>query len=467
MRNLRMLSLGLAISLLFAQTSHAAVFITPFGEKIEVAETGTAQEVILETLGEDAPGTVAGPGAASEPGTVHSGSQAGTGGPGTMPQKYTQVIQPSASYSTKEPVSLNGNASVVKPTVSAQGAVLYDVTHDKFLYEKNADTKYYPASITKVLTALLVLENARLDETVTFSKTAVTDLESGAVTLNIKEGDKVSVEDCLYGLMLKSANEVANGLAEHVGGSLSGFSDMMNAKAKELGCTNSNFVNPNGLNNTNHLTTARDMAKIAAAAFENETFCKIVSTTSYQFPATQAAGERTISMGHKMLYPNDSRYYDGIVGGKTGYTSKAGNTLVTCVERDGVRMVAVILKTSGTHYADTKAMLDYGFGVTGYHKWIADGPDWRFELADGTRLSNCFVTIDGKEYAFDMDGKMVTGWLTLGQNWYYFGDTGAMIRGDWRQDGGLWFYLGEDGAMMKNAWIDNQYYVGADGVWVE
>ena len=105
--------------------------------------------------------------------------------------------------------------------------------------------------------------------------------------------------------------------------------------------------------------------------------------------------------------------------------------------------------------------------TTAYHKWIADGSVWYFELADGTRLANCFVTIDGKEYAFDKDGKMVTGWLTLGPNWHYFGNSGAMIKSDWRQDGGLWFYLGADGAMVKNAWIDDQYYVGADGVWVE
>lgn len=540
MKKLRLLSLGLAMSLFFAQTAQAAVFITPFGEKIEAAESNSTQQVVPETQ-------IGGkPGEAAEPGNAGA-TEPGSGGPGAAKQETTQVMKPSASYSTKEPVQVNntvssggpgaqqnaaqtqgGNtqnsntqtvtetvidevkaAAVAKPNVAAQAAILYDVTNDKVLFEKNADTQFPPASITKVLTALLVLENAKLDEMVTFSKTAVTYLESGAVTLYLTEGDKVSVKDCLYGLMLKSANEVANGLAEHVGGSILNFCNMMDAKAKELGCTNSNFENPNGLNNTSHRTTARDMAKITAAAFENEEFRKIVSTTSYKFPATKAMGARTVSMGHKMIYPNDSRYYEGILGGKTGYTSKAGNTLVTCVERDGVRLVAVVLKSQSTHYADTKAMLDYGYALhnagavvtktvetkttqnvdhsggpgaansgnadsgaaaavtTAYHKWIADGSVWYFELADGTRLANCFVTIDGKEYAFDKDGKMVTGWLTLGPNWHYFGNSGAMIKSDWRQDGGLWFYLGADGAMVKNAWIDDQYYVGADGVWVE
>lgn len=510
MNKVRLLTLSLSMSLAFAQVAQASVFITPFGttqvyrveDQTYVEETGAAET--------EAPSTEV-----QAPSAVENQQQS----PGAMEEPA--VILPSASYSTKEPVVVNipkeigpgvktepstqlademvseaDKAEIAIPEIAAEGAVLYDVTHDKFLFEKNADKQFYPASITKILTALLVLENAKLDETVTYSKTAVTNLESGAVTLQIQEGDKVSVKDSLYGLMLKSANEVANGLAEHVGGSVSGFADMMNAKAKALGCTGSNFENPNGLNNQDHYTTARDMAKIAKAAFANETLCKITSTTSYKFPETKAAKARTISMGHRMLYKSDARYYDGIVGGKTGYTSKAGNTLVTCVERDGVRMIAVILKSRSTHYTDTKALLDYGYAlseagaleqkptdngnealgpgavsqeetVTANHKWIADGAVWRFELADGTRLSNCLVTIDGSDYAFDVDGKMVTGWLTLGENWHYFGSSGAMAKNEWRQDGSLWFYLGEKGAMVKNAWIDNLYYVGSDGVWVQ
>lgn len=409
-----------------------------------------------------------------------------TQGPGVTNQTDTGT-----SVETKK-------AEIEEPVIAAESAILYDVTHDRVLYEKNADTKRYPASITKILTALLVLENAGMNEIVTYSENAVTRLESGAVTLQLQAGDRVSVKDSLYGLMLKSANEVANGLAEHVGGTLYGFADMMNAKAAELGCTNSHFVNPNGLNNADHYTTARDMAKIAKAAFANETLCEITSTTSYKFPETKAAKARTVSMGHKMIYENDSRYYEGIVGGKTGYTSLAGNTLVTCVERDGVRMIAVILKSRSTHYSDTKALFDYGYELekagamtpvqqnsvttgqptvqtgmtsaepkTAFHKWVKDGENWRFELADGTRLSDCFVTIDGAEYAFDSEGKMVNEWFALGQNWHYFGSSGAMVKSDWRKDGDYWFYLGADGAMMRNTWIDQQYYVGADGVWVE
>ncbi len=595
MNRFRIFSIGLAMSLMVSQTAQAAVFITPFGTRVEMTTGETLGSTETETETQSQAQTQAQSQTQTQTQTQEPSAGAPSGGPGAE-AGAAPVTKPSASYSTSETVTvtvavdasqagtqgtsgqananqaggtqagtaqepagvadLNIPATITKPVVSAEGAILYDVTHNRFLYEKNADQKFYPASITKLLTALLVLENAKMDETVTYSKNAVTRLESGAVTLQLQEGDQVSVKDSLYGLLLKSANEVANGLAEHVGGTLYDFADMMNAKAKALGCTGSHFVNPNGLNNSDHYTTARDMAKIAKAAFANPTLCEIASTTKYTFPATKAAAARTISMGHKMVYPTDSRYYEGIVGGKTGYTSLAGNTLVTCVERDGVRMVAVVLKSRSTHYADTKAMLDYGYAlqdagvltnapagtnggqtaasgqvnagsqnvtgqnvaagpgafgsgqnsgtsggpgsvsgsqgtssgmsggpgsvnpgnggqnvtmqtVTRTHRWIEDGSIWRFELADGTRLANCFVTIDGKEYAFDTEGKMVTGWLTLGPNWHYFSNSGAMIRSDWRQDDGLWFYLGADGAMMRNTWIDNVYYVGEDGVWVE
>jgi D-alanyl-D-alanine carboxypeptidase len=238
-----------------------------------------------------------------------------------------------------------------------------DASTGTLLFSKNGETRYYPASITKLMTALLAAEKCSLPETVTFSKTATTNLESGAVTLGLIEGDKLTVEQCLYGLMLKSANEVANGLAEHVSGSVGAFSALMNARAAELGCTGTNFVNPNGLNSSSHYTTPHDMALIARAAFQNDTVRKVSSTLSYQIPATKNASARTVTMGHKMINPGESRYYPGVLGGKTGYTSLAGNTLVTCVEKDGVRLIAVVMKSKTTHYEDTKALLDYGFSL--------------------------------------------------------------------------------------------------------
>ena len=137
---------------------------------------------------------------------------------------------------------------------------------------------------------------------------------------------------------------------------------MMNERAASLGCTNTHFANPHGLNDPDHYTTPYDMALIARAAFENETVKTIAGTRTYTLPATKKnPSGLTVTMGHKMINPNDSRYYEGILGGKTGYTSKAGNTLATVVERDGVRLIAVVMKSRSTHYTDTKALLDYGY----------------------------------------------------------------------------------------------------------
>ena len=248
-----------------------------------------------------------------------------------------------------------------EPEIAAEGAVLIDGATGKVLYGKNADQPFYPASITKVMTALLTLEHCSLNDVVTFSSSATTNLESGAVSLDITEGDRLTVEQCLHGLLMKSANEIGNGLAEHIAGSVPNFAQMMNDKARTLGCANTNFVNSHGLNDAAHKTTPYDMALIMRAALQNETFRRIATTQTYDFPATKKAAARTITMGHKMIYPSDSRYYEGVIGGKTGYTSLAGNTLVTGAERNGVQLIVVIMKSKQTHYTDTKALLDYGF----------------------------------------------------------------------------------------------------------
>ena len=249
------------------------------------------------------------------------------------------------------------------PAVTAEGACLIDANTGTILYGKNMDTPYFPASITKIMTALLVIENCKLDEIVTFSREAVYNVEADSSSLGMDVGDTLSVEDCLYGLMLKSANEVGNALAEHVAGSIEAFADMMNERARELGCTNTNFANPHGLNNPDHHVSPRDMALIAAAAFSNETFVRIDSTRSYKIPPTKRNPDGIyVSCGHRMLKPNDAMYYPGIIGGKTGYTSLAGNTLVTCVERNGLKLVCVVMKdTNPSHYEDTRNLLDFGF----------------------------------------------------------------------------------------------------------
>lgn len=249
-------------------------------------------------------------------------------------------------------------------SIESDGGILIDANSGTVLYGKNIHEPYYPASITKILTAYIIINHCDLDDTVTFTHSAVNTLEPGSSILGARVGDQMSVRDCLYALLLQSANEVANALAEHCSGSVEAFAELMNEEAKKLGCVDSNFANPSGLNNENHYTSAHDMSLIAKAAFSDPTFLEIDKTLYYDVPAGQLQqypdGWRYY-MHHRMMKKNDSLYYNGIIGGKTGYTSLAGNTLVTCAERDGLKLIAVVLNGHQTHYSDTKAMLDFGF----------------------------------------------------------------------------------------------------------
>ena len=338
----KVLASGLGTAMLFSQTAYADTVMVPpppFIGGSQTGNTGLGNGIVQ-------PGVTGGQNNSAE-------NQGGPGGAGGQSSTENQG-GPGVSGNQSGSQSSSSHAQeAALPQVKAEGAVLMDAATGKVLFGKNQDMQFYPASITKVMTALLVLERCSLNDTVTFSASATTNLESGAVSLGISEGDQLTVEQCLYGLLLKSANEIGNGLAEHVAGSVSAFADLMNARARELGCKNTHFTNPHGLNDTAHKTTPYDMALIMRAALQNETFRKIDTTTSYEFPATKKSAAKTITMGHKMMYPTDSRYYEGIIGGKTGYTSKAGNTLVTGAQRNGVRLIAVVMKASGSHYTDT------------------------------------------------------------------------------------------------------------------
>ncbi len=251
------------------------------------------------------------------------------------------------------------------PSITGESAYLVEINSGAVLYGKNENETRFPASITKVMTALVVLEHCQLDEQVTFSHEAVTDIESGGNFSGMAlEGETLTVEQCLYLLLLNSVNESGYALAEHVAGSLPAFADLMNQKAASLGCTNTHFANPHGLNDSNHTTTAHDMALIFWAALQNETFYRIDSATSYEIPPTEKNPKGfKCTMHHKMMLSSSEYYDERVKAGKTGYTSIAKNTLVTYAEKDGMELVCVVMKDAGggVVYQDTKSILDYGF----------------------------------------------------------------------------------------------------------
>ena len=255
------------------------------------------------------------------------------------------------------------------PQIYAESAIVMEASTGTILYNKDMDMVNYPASITKIMTALVALEHCSLDDIVTYSYYATHSIEAGSSSIGTTEGEELTVEESLYALMLESANECGNGLAEHVAGSIDAFVEMMNQKAAELGCTNTHFTNPHGLPDENHYTSAHDMALITQAALQNEDFVRISGTARYQMRATNKDEEITyMTNHHKMIASNggDERFLDDtVIAGKTGYTSAAKNTLVTVAERNGMTLIVVTMKTASTAesgipiYTDTALLLDY------------------------------------------------------------------------------------------------------------
>ncbi len=307
---------------------------------------------------------------------------------------------------------------------SASSAILVDVDSGRVLYEQNADAKMLIASTTKILTALVAIEEGDLSATVTVKREAT--LTEGS-SMYLKEGEQLTLEALLYGLLLCSGNDAAVAVADAVGGSQTGFVALMNAKAKELGMTGSSFANPNGLDDEHHYSTARDMARLAAAAVENETLVRIASTR------TVTIGGRTMTNHNKLL-----NYMDGCIGLKTGYTKAAGRTLVSCAQRNGQRLVAVTLQ-DGNDWADHQSLYEYGFtayparraatlgqvvqraevrGGTAKTVPLVAADSFAWPLAQGERLETR-VEVDGKltapitagtevgEAVFTVDGREV------------------------------------------------------------
>ena len=263
---------------------------------------------------------------------------------------------------------INSTASLTQsssPEVSVETYCLMDADSGQVILQKNMDTQMRPASITKILTALIVVESVEnLEEEMTFSENAVTSIPILSSTLApvTKPGETMRVKDALYGMVLKSANECANGLAEHVAGSIEAFADKMNERLKKIGTKHTHFVTPSGLDDEKHYTTAYDMALIFKEALSNPTVKELFSAKSYTIPATNVSQKRTLQAGHQFV--TGVQQCDGVYAGKTGYTVNAKWTLATAAERNGHNLILISMKSDeGRNYEDAKLLLDYGFGL--------------------------------------------------------------------------------------------------------
>jgi len=249
------------------------------------------------------------------------------------------------------------------PRVGAEAAILIDADTGIILYEKNIHEKLYPASITKILTTLIGSESCSMDEMVTFSKEAVFSITSDSSSAGLDVGESISVEQCMYAILVGSANEAANGLAEHIAGSMDKFAELMNEKSEELGCVDSHWVTTNGLHDDNHYTSAYDMAQIGRAFFNNELLCKMASTPNYHIPQSSTQPDDDLYLHSKnQLYKTGSCEYEFLIGSKTGYTGLARQTLVSCAKKDGLKLICVVLKEESPHqFTDTVDLFNFGF----------------------------------------------------------------------------------------------------------
>ncbi len=254
-----------------------------------------------------------------------------------------------------------------EPNLISEAAILIDSKTNKILYSKNENKKMYPASTTKILTAILTLENCNLDDEVTVSDTAILDIPDGYSSANLQFGEVLSVEQLLELLLVHSANDAANVLAEYVGGSIESFVSMMNTKIHDLGLKNTHFTNSYGLHDENHYTTAYDLAVIMKYCVQNNDFRRIAGSASVAIPATNKSGVRKYDSTNDMLVPSNKNYYQSLTAGKTGFTTPAGECLVSCAYKNDIELICVILggnqtvDNSSLRFSETKKLYEYGY----------------------------------------------------------------------------------------------------------
>lgn len=266
-------------------------------------------------------------------------------------------------------ISFTKILAIENSDIKCRKALIMDLDSGSILYSKDGFDKVYPASTTKVLTAIIAIENLDLEKTVVVSSNAVNSTPEGSSVMYLKSGEILTVKQLLYGLMLPSGNDAANVLAEEVSGNIQNFVELMNKKAKEIGCTSTHFTNPHGFHNNNHYSTAYDMAKILKYALNNKTFKEIIETKSIEIPATnKTSTARGLTNTNKLVNKKykDTYYYEYAVAGKTGFTDEARGTLVTYGKKDGKNIIITVfdgtqLLGNEVRYFDAKLLFEYAF----------------------------------------------------------------------------------------------------------
>ena len=263
------------------------------------------------------------------------------------------------------PVSATTTAPATSFTLASEGAVLIDSSTGKILYGKNENQKLYPASTTKILTAILAIENCKPTDKITASYDAVMSLPSGYSNAAIQPGETIGFQDLLDMFLIHSANEVGTIFAEHISGSVEKFATLMNQKAAQIGCKNTNFTNPSGIHDENHYSTAYDMALIAQYCMKNQTFRNTVAKPSCKIAATDKYEERYFRNTNDLLNSSSSYYYEPAIGIKTGYTSQAKRCLIAASKKNNIELITVVLgaqsSLTDTRYLDTINLFEYGF----------------------------------------------------------------------------------------------------------
>lgn len=279
------------------------------------------------------------------------------------------------SFASTENTAIVSNSDEL--TIGSEAVLLTENESGNILYEKNSEEILYPASTTKIMTAIITIEKCNLNKTTTVSQNAVDTVPDGYTNAGLVAGEKLTINDLLYALMLASANEAANVLAEYISGSTQEFAKLMTEKAKELGCKNTVFLNANGMHEEGHYTTAKDLCIIANYCIKNETFNKIMDTMEYSIPATEQhpAEDRILTNTNSLINPESKFYYKYATGGKTGFTTPAGCCLVTFAKKGKRKLTCVILNAqkSDIRYSDAITLFNYGYENCSIQKVVSKG----------------------------------------------------------------------------------------------